>query len=171
MGDIKFDMAIDGLEDSSPTGSIGPRPAIGGPPPSGGTTEAGHTGDRTTPTRWQDHSACRGVDPALFFPIRGETAGAAKAFCAICPVREQSLEYALINNEEVGIWGGTSERQRRRMRQDRGIGPRRRRPNPDAAQHGTAAGYKRHRRAGEDSCEASLAANRLTTQMRTEKVA
>lgn len=63
--------------------------------------------------------ACVGVDPELFFPDRGESAEAAKAVCAGCAVRQRCLEYALDHNERHGIWGGTSERDRRRLRRQR----------------------------------------------------
>lgn len=81
---------------------------------------------------WRDEGACRGVDPNLFFPVRGESTAAAKAVCRECPVRQECLEWALANNETHGIWGGASERERKRMR---------RRMIP---QCGTNAGYRRH---------------------------
>jgi WhiB family transcriptional regulator, redox-sensing transcriptional regulator len=65
---------------------------------------------------WQDHAACLGVDPDLFFPTQGEPVGEAKQICRGCQVRETCLEYALRNNLKHGIWGGTSERERRRIR-------------------------------------------------------
>jgi WhiB family transcriptional regulator, redox-sensing transcriptional regulator len=68
---------------------------------------------------WAQHAACRGMDPALFFPERGESTAEAKACCATCPVRVECLEYALEADEKFGIFGGASERQRRRMRRQR----------------------------------------------------
>ena len=64
---------------------------------------------------WRDEAACKGVNPELFFPVRGDTytTVAAKAVCSQCIVRTECLEYALINHERMGIWGGMSERQRR----------------------------------------------------------
>jgi WhiB family transcriptional regulator, redox-sensing transcriptional regulator len=62
---------------------------------------------------------CTGVDPELFFPLRGESTAPAKAACRGCVVREECLEYALANGEKFGIWGGMSERERRRLRRDR----------------------------------------------------
>lgn len=72
----------------------------------------------TTPPsdRWQDRAACRGLDTELFFPKRGELAGVALATCGECPVRQPCLDHALGFAERFGIWGGTSERQRRRLR-------------------------------------------------------
>lgn len=60
--------------------------------------------------------ACVGVDPDLFFPERGGSTREAKAVCRGCDVREPCLAYALRNGEKFGIWGGTSERERRRMK-------------------------------------------------------
>lgn len=65
---------------------------------------------------WQEHANCLGVDPDLFFPERGASTREAKAVCAVCTVRVECLEYALGNAEKFGIWGGMSERERRRIR-------------------------------------------------------
>jgi WhiB family redox-sensing transcriptional regulator len=51
----------------------------------------------------------------VFFPVSDEDAGQAKAICAQCPVREACLEYALATRERDGVWGGATERERRRM--------------------------------------------------------
>lgn len=59
---------------------------------------------------------CGGLDAELFFPERGASTKAAKAVCAECPIRLQCLEYALDASIKFGIWGGTSERERRRLR-------------------------------------------------------
>jgi WhiB family redox-sensing transcriptional regulator len=64
---------------------------------------------------WRQRGACRGVDPDIFYPPSDEEAGPAKAICAQCPVREACLEYALANRERDGVWGGATERERRRM--------------------------------------------------------
>lgn len=69
---------------------------------------------------WQAAAACRGTDPDLFFTERGEKTSDAKAVCGGCPVREECLDYALDNVEKFGVWGGLSERERRRVRRDRG---------------------------------------------------
>lgn len=68
---------------------------------------------------WQAHGNCRGVDPNLFFPERGESTRDAKAVCAGCAVRDECLEHALSRPEKFGIWGGLSERERRRIRRAR----------------------------------------------------
>lgn len=64
---------------------------------------------------WRQRAACRGIDPAVFYPASDEEAQPAKAICAQCPVRQPCLEYALVNRERDGVWGGATERERRRM--------------------------------------------------------
>jgi WhiB family transcriptional regulator, redox-sensing transcriptional regulator len=64
---------------------------------------------------WRQRASCRGVDPDIFYPISDEEADEAKAICAACAVRETCLEYALTNRERDGVWGGATERERRRM--------------------------------------------------------
>ncbi|MCA1571972.1 MAG: WhiB family transcriptional regulator [Chloroflexi bacterium] len=68
-----------------------------------------------------DRGACRGLDPAYFHPEKGDSRSvrAAKAVCAGCPVREECLEFALVNVEQHGIWGGTTEQARRKLRSER----------------------------------------------------
>jgi WhiB family redox-sensing transcriptional regulator len=74
--------------------------------------------------RWQERANCLGVDPDLFFPERGASTREAKAVCAGCEVREDCLEYALAHGEKFGIWGGLSERERRRVRRQRALARR-----------------------------------------------
>jgi WhiB family redox-sensing transcriptional regulator len=70
---------------------------------------------------WREQSACRDTDPDLFFPV-GTTGPAieqienAKAVCRVCDVQKNCLEYALVTNQDSGIWGGTSEEERRAIR-------------------------------------------------------
>lgn len=64
---------------------------------------------------WAARAECRGEDPALFFPGPDDDTLAALSICARCPVRQECLEYAIEARERFGIWGGTTERQRRRM--------------------------------------------------------
>lgn len=64
---------------------------------------------------WRSKAACRGLDPAVFYPPSDEEADEAKAICGVCPVREPCLEHALANREREGIWGGATERERRRL--------------------------------------------------------
>lgn len=68
---------------------------------------------------WYELGECQGVDPDLFFPGRGESTVEAREICDGCQVREQCLEWALEHAEKFGIWGGMSERERRRIRRER----------------------------------------------------
>ena len=70
---------------------------------------------------WQDLANCLGGDPDVFFPARGASTREAKEVCGGCVVREDCLEYALANGEKFGIWGGMSERERRRIRRQRAL--------------------------------------------------
>ncbi len=74
------------------------------------------------PADWRAWASCVGVDPELFFPERGETTRHAKAVCSRCLVCQECLEYALANAEKFGVWGGTSERERRKLRRQRAAG-------------------------------------------------
>ena len=66
---------------------------------------------------WRAKAACRGLEPSIFYPDPDveEDALPAKAVCAVCAVRESCLEYALGYREKEGIWGGATERERRRI--------------------------------------------------------
>jgi len=68
---------------------------------------------------WQARANCLGVDPELFFPERGTSTREAKEVCRGCVVREDCLDFAIANGEKFGIWGGMSERERRRVRRAR----------------------------------------------------
>lgn len=138
------------------------------------------TGRIVTEERWRLDAACRGVNPELFFaPGRNDDRGRrlrtlgdmqraqALAYCARCPVRDACLDYAL-RFDELGIWGGTTYRERRRLRNElagRGV-ELHNRPEVDLlprvtaigvdylAGCGTAAAYRRHLRRGETPCPA-----------------
>ncbi|MEO8322540.1 MAG: WhiB family transcriptional regulator [Actinomycetota bacterium] len=73
------------------------------------------------PLDWQERARCHEVEPEIFFPERGGSSKAARSVCSQCKVREECLEYALNNKEQFGIWGGTSERERRRLRRERAM--------------------------------------------------
>ena len=67
---------------------------------------------------WRADAACSGIDSELFFPP-GEDAdasAAAKEICAVCPVRDACLQYAVSTNQTEGVWGGLDANERRRMR-------------------------------------------------------
>ncbi len=76
---------------------------------------------RSPDREWQRQANCMGVDPDLFFPERGASTREAKEVCRGCVVREDCLEYALTNGEKFGIWGGVSERERRKIRRRRAL--------------------------------------------------
>lgn len=101
-------------------------------------TAADITAGRTTPTHqpppedpyqlpelppplgaWRSHAACAGTTTTLFFPAERRDAPDARRICADCPVRHPCGEYAVEHNIRHGIWGGMSERERRRIRQER----------------------------------------------------
>lgn len=69
---------------------------------------------------WQADALCAQTDPEAFFPEKGGSTRDAKRVCAECPVSEACLEYALAKDERFGIWGGLSERERRRLRRRAG---------------------------------------------------
>jgi WhiB family transcriptional regulator, redox-sensing transcriptional regulator len=64
---------------------------------------------------WRSKAACNGLDPSIFYPDENDDASDAKAVCASCPVQVQCLEHALGRREKEGIWGGCTERDRRRI--------------------------------------------------------
>jgi WhiB family redox-sensing transcriptional regulator len=80
--------------------------------------------DAGKPRTWRNSAACRDTDPDLFFPV-GQTGPAidhiasARAVCQQCAVKPECLEYALMTNQDAGIWGGTTEDERRRIRRER----------------------------------------------------
>lgn len=71
---------------------------------------------------WMGLAVCASVDPELWFPTKTGSSAPAKRICngfrgsPPCPVRDQCLEYALVNDERFGVWGGCSERERNRRR-------------------------------------------------------
>ena len=73
--------------------------------------------DNGTPSSWMAYARCRDVPPEVFFPSDGAGVEVAQRYCAVCPVALQCLDYALENHIEHGVWGGASERKRRRSTQ------------------------------------------------------
>ncbi|PKW12563.1 transcription factor WhiB [Saccharopolyspora spinosa] len=65
---------------------------------------------------WQERALCAQTDPEAFFPEKGGSTREAKRICAGCEVRSECLEYALQHDERFGIWGGLSERERRKLK-------------------------------------------------------
>ena len=119
---VRFDSRFFGSVDSAPHTNTGPAPTetprrpqlslvpdpIEGPP-------------ALTPEDdlWQERALCAQTDPEAFFPEKGGSTREAKRICQGCEVRDACLEYALAHDERFGIWGGLSERERRRLK--RGI--------------------------------------------------
>lgn len=73
---------------------------------------------------WRSRSLCRDSNPDLFFPVGAtgtalEQIEAAKEICGACPVTRECLEFALETNQEAGVWGGTTEEERRALRKQR----------------------------------------------------
>jgi WhiB family transcriptional regulator, redox-sensing transcriptional regulator len=68
---------------------------------------------------WQERALCAQTDPEAFFPEKGGSTREAKKVCLSCDVRGECLEYALANDERHGIWGGLSERERRKVKKGR----------------------------------------------------
>lgn len=67
-----------------------------------------------------DDAACRGMDPELFYAEGGAAIAKMKEVCAVCPVRQKCLEWA-VTREEFGVWGGTTARERAALRRERGL--------------------------------------------------
>ncbi len=65
---------------------------------------------------WQERALCAQTDPEAFFPEKGGSTREAKRVCVSCDVRAECLEYALLHDERFGIWGGLSERERRKLK-------------------------------------------------------
>ena len=70
---------------------------------------------RWCPPDWTERALCAEVDPEIFFPEKGGSVRAPKRICAGCEVRAQCLDYALEHEERFGIWGGYTERERRKL--------------------------------------------------------
>jgi WhiB family redox-sensing transcriptional regulator len=75
-------------------------------------------------TSWRERAACLDMPANLFYagPHENDVAANAREVCASCPVAGECLEFALVHDERFGIWGGTSERERRRLRRLRRSG-------------------------------------------------
>lgn len=68
---------------------------------------------------WRSRGACKGLDPDIFYPPSDDLALEAKAVCGQCSVRQPCLEYALTKREHEGVWGGATEKERRRILRQR----------------------------------------------------
>jgi WhiB family transcriptional regulator, redox-sensing transcriptional regulator len=72
--------------------------------------------DESQTLPWQEEALCAQTDPEAFFPEKGGSTREAKRVCGRCDVRGDCLTYALAHDERFGIWGGLSERERRRLK-------------------------------------------------------
>ena len=81
-----------------------------------GTLGAAEDGEDDGLLAWQDQALCAQTDPEAFFPEKGGSTREAKRICVGCEVKQECLEYALMQDERFGIWGGLSERERRRLK-------------------------------------------------------
>ncbi len=80
----------------------------------------GFTEDEAEELGWQERALCAQTDPEAFFPEKGGSTREAKRVCGGCEVRSECLGYALEHDERFGIWGGLSERERRRLKRQAG---------------------------------------------------
>ena len=128
---------------------------------------------KVVPTPWMADAACYGKDTRLWFPERGESGAEAIAICRACPVRIDCLDHAMTHRETRGIWGGLSDKQRRRVRRVRaqsrreaGEAQQYQRPAAGPTKgHGTDARYRAHLRRGETPCPACTAAHNEICRM------
>jgi WhiB family redox-sensing transcriptional regulator len=74
--------------------------------------------DDTVILPWQEQALCAQTDPEAFFPEKGGSTREAKRVCSRCDVRGDCLTFALSHDERFGIWGGLSERERRRLKRE-----------------------------------------------------
>ena len=111
-------------------------------------------------SEWMESAVCRQLDPELFFDP-GMVEEAVKVCREYCPVLAECREWAIRGNLEFGVVGGMSAPERRAAASAEGV------PMPDVEpEHGTAAGAKRHRRAGERPCGTCRAAQNAARRAR-----
>lgn len=113
-------------------------------------------------TDWREDAACLQYDPELFFPDKGGSSREAKQICASCLVQAECLDGALAADERFGVWGGLSERERRKVAKRLDT----------AAPAGTGVcgtyprGYNRHKNADETPCDDCRRAAAIYTENR-----
>ncbi|GAA3717944.1 WhiB family transcriptional regulator [Streptomyces tremellae] len=134
-------------------------------------------------TPWQQLAACRSISPTTMFPSNerdGRAVAAAKAFCAVCPVRDRCLAAALAEEDghnrdrRSGIRGGLTSTERVRLAAAQRRATRQRSDGREPAPCGTAAAYERHIRNGEpvdDACRTARAAQRQANRKRSKAAA
>lgn len=99
-------------DESFPTDVAAPAPTA----PAGNVLSLFGAPEDDGPMGWQERALCAQTDPEAFFPEKGGSTREAKKVCTQCEVRAECLEYALENDERFGIWGGLSERERRKLK-------------------------------------------------------
>jgi WhiB family redox-sensing transcriptional regulator len=115
----RFDNRFLGSVGGTPHTNTGPTPIGAGRPQLSLVPERIEVAQATIDDQWQDRALCAQTDPEAFFPEKGGSTREAKRICLGCEVRDACLDYALAHDERFGIWGGLSERERRRLK--RGI--------------------------------------------------
>lgn len=117
---VRFDNRLLGSVGNAPHVSSEPTPLEAAGRPQLSLVPEYFDGDPATEDdQWQERALCAQTDPEAFFPEKGGSTREAKRICQGCEVRDACLEYALAHDERFGIWGGLSERERRRLK--RGI--------------------------------------------------
>lgn len=114
------------------------------------------------PQPWTEQAACKGLPTEWWFPGRGDPTDQAKQICSTCPVRQDCLEYSFTIPTVVGIWGGITGRERRKIKSQTSTRPKR------LINHGTHSGYVVHRKRKEQPCEACKEAHALYKQTRKQ---
>lgn len=119
--DIRFDSRMLGSVGNEPHTNTGPAQHVTpGRPQLSLVPERMHAEQSALDDEeWQERALCAQTDPEAFFPEKGGSTREAKRICQGCEVKDECLDYALANDERFGIWGGLSERERRRLK--RGI--------------------------------------------------
>jgi WhiB family redox-sensing transcriptional regulator len=117
---VRFDNRLLGSVDHAPHINTGPTPmGATGRPQLSLVPDSFDVDPATEDDQWQERALCAQTDPEAFFPEKGGSTREAKRICQGCEVKDACLDYALAHDERFGIWGGLSERERRRLK--RGI--------------------------------------------------
>lgn len=118
--EVRFDGRLLGSVDNAPHINTGMTPLeTAGRPQLSLVPEHIDVDPEAEDDQWQERALCAQTDPEAFFPEKGGSTREAKRICQGCEVKDACLEYALAHDERFGIWGGLSERERRRLK--RGI--------------------------------------------------
>lgn len=114
---VRFDSRLLGSVDNAPHINTGPTPmGATGRPQLSLVPDQIDVAPATEDDQWQERALCAQTDPEAFFPEKGGSTREAKRICQGCEVKDACLDYALAHDERFGIWGGLSERERRRLK-------------------------------------------------------